>query len=306
KFKKIIADLVTDVQKGNALSEAMKSYPRTFSPLFIAMVRVGEETGSLSESLSLVADQLEKDHKLVKKVKGAMIYPAIVVFAMLVIGIFMFIYVVPTLTSTFSELGVDLPITTRTIIFVSNFMIERTVLMFFLVLILAVLATMSIKTKIGKNILDYIFVHMPIISPIVKKMNSSRTTRTLSSLLGSGVNVVEALTITENVLQNHLYKNVLEEAKAKTQKGEPLSDAFKKASGLFPILVGEMMSVGEETGELSKMLERLATFYEEEVAEATKDLSTVVEPILMLVIGGGVGFFAISMISPMYTMMSGI
>ncbi|MBU1160082.1 type II secretion system F family protein [Patescibacteria group bacterium] len=306
KFKVILGELGEGIKKGNSLSEGMKQHPRVFSTLFSAMVKVGEETGRLSESLILISEQMEKDHTLRKKIKGAMIYPSIVITAMVLIGILMMIYVVPTLTATFEELEVQLPLSTRIIIMISNFFVNHTIL-FAIVLGIAVVSIFSIlRSAKGKKIFNIIILRAPLFSPLVKKVNSARTSRTLASLISAGVDVLEALNITKEVLQNDKFKEVLEQARNDIQKGVPISESFKKASNLYPILVGEMMAVGEETGKLTDMLLRLADFYEEEVAEATKNISTVIEPVLMVIIGAAVGFFAVSMIKPMYSMVSGL
>ncbi len=306
KFKKILLALIEGVQKGTSLSEVMKNYPKVFSSLFIAMVRVGEESGQLSESLKLISEQLERDYNLTKKIKGAMIYPAIIIIAMIVIGILMLIYVVPTLVSTFKELNVPLPMSTQIIIFISDFFISHLILTFSIFLSVILIVLWFMRTEKGKRIFGNVLLRLPLFSPVVKKINSARTSRTLASLIAAGVNIIEALSITKDVLQNYRYKQVLANAKVDVQKGAPISESFKKASNLYPILVGEMVAVGEETGKLSEMLNRLAVFYEEEVAEATKDMTTVIEPMLMIIIGVIVGFFAISMIKPMYSLMSGI
>ncbi|MBU3925877.1 type II secretion system F family protein [Patescibacteria group bacterium] len=305
-LKKILANLTDFIKKGGSLSEGMKQYPRVFSSLFTAMVRVGEETGKLSESLILVSEQIERDNAIRKKVKGAMMYPSIVVIVMILIGILMLIYVVPTLTATFEELGVELPMSTQIIILLSNFFTQHTIL--FLIILLITISTIAFfaRSPGGKKVMGGILLHFPLFSPLVKKVNAARTSRSLASLISAGVDVLEALAITKDVVQNDKFKAVLEMAKSDIQKGIPMSESFKKSANLYPILVGEMMAVGEETGKLTDMLLRLATFYEDEVAESTKNMSTVIEPILMVIIGAGVGFFAISMIKPMYSMVSGM
>jgi type IV pilus assembly protein PilC len=225
---------------------------------------------------------------------------------MVVIGILMMIYVVPTLVSTFAEMNMDLPLGTKIIIAVSNFMTGHLIL-FLLSFAAFIFANISFfKSKMGKRFTDRAALKIPALSGLVKKFNSARTSRTLASLISSGVNIVDTISITSEVLQNHKYKEVLEKAKADVQKGTLVSVSFKNASDLYPPLVGEMMAVGEETGKLGDMLNRLADFYEEEVDVATKDLSTIIEPVLMIIIGVVVGFFAISMIKPMYSMTEGI
>ena len=305
-FSRTIIFLMNDARKGDSLSAAMKRFPKIFSKLFVAMVKTGEESGQLSESLNLAGLQLEKDYALMRKVKGAMMYPAIILAAMILIGIFMFVYVVPTLVYTFKELNVDLPLSTQAIIFISDSITKHTYL--FITFLLAVIfsAIWFLRTEKGKIFLGNVFLKTPMISPVVKKINSARTSRTLASLISSGVNVVEALTITRDVLQNNKYKKVLTRAIDDVQKGVPISNSFKEAGKIYPVLLGEMMAVGEETGKISEMLEKIAVFYEEEVAESTKNMATVIEPILMIFIGAAVGFFALSMIKPMYSMMNGI
>lgn len=306
KFKKIILSIIFDIQKGKTLSESIANYPNVFSHIFVAMVRVGEESGQLSESLKSISEQFNKDYTLRKKIKGAMLYPAIVVTAMILIGILMMIFVVPTLISTFEELGVELPTSTKIVVGVSNFLVNNTFIFILFLIIVVFLFILALKTKIGKKIIETISLKMPIISSLVKKINAARTGRTMALLIGSGINVLDALEITKGAIQNSYYKIVIENAKNDIQKGTPISESFKKASNLYTVLFGEMMSVGEETGKLSQMLFSIADFYEDEVADATKNMASVIEPFLMIIIGIVVGFFAISMISPMYSMMSGI
>ena len=306
KFKRVIADLGATIQKGESLSAAMASHVEVFSELFISMVKAGERSGSMPESLNLISQQLERDLTLTRRVRGAMMYPAIIVIAMFGIGAAMMIYVVPTLLSVFEELNVELPLSTKIVIFISSSIANHSVLVVLVLLAVVALIIFALRSKIGKSMFDFLFLRLPLISSLVKKINTSRTARTLSSLLSSGVNIVEAFEVTENVLQNHYYKDVLAKARAEIQKGSPIAKVFISAENLYPALVGEMVSVGEETGKLPDMLMRLAVFYEEEVGESTKNLTTIIEPILMIFIGAAVGFFAVSMITPMYSMMEGL
>ena len=306
KFKEIIKSLSDGINKGDSFSYGLAKFSNVFSPLFVSMVKAGEESGSLSESLNIVGDQLEKSYILRKKIKGAMMYPMIIVGAMILIGILMLIYVVPTLTSTFKELDVELPASTKFVIAISDFLSENTLLSFGLIIAAVIGFIFFIKTKRGVRIMEFIILRIPIVGKIAKQTNSARTARTLSSLLSSGVDMVGAISITRDVIQNSYYKNVLESAEVSIQKGTPLSESFKRREDLYPILVGEMIEVGEETGHLSEMLLEIAIFYENEVDTATKNISTIIEPFLMVVIGIVVGFFALSMITPMYSLSSAI
>jgi type IV pilus assembly protein PilC len=302
KLKQLLTDLENDVSKGETLSDAMKKYPKVFSSLFVSMVKAGEESGNLASSLEVVASQMDKSYALTRKVKGALIYPGVIFTAMIVIAILMLIYMVPTLTATFEGIGATLPLSTRIIIAASKFLVDHTLL--FLgglgLLIFVVLA--FLKSAPGKRAFDVISLKIPVIGPLIKEVQSARTARTLSSLLTSGVNIVVAINVTIDVLQNHLYKKALESAREAITKGDPMSGVFNANENLYPVFVGEMVAVGEETGKISEMLLGVANFYEEEVDQKTKDLSTIIEPVLMIIIGAGVGVFAISMLAPTYSL----
>lgn len=306
KFKEILSVINEEIAKGGTFSGALAKSPNVFSSLFVSMVRAGEESGGLGEALKVVGDQMEKSYLLIKKIRGAMIYPAIIICAMFGIGVLMMIYVVPSLTATFTELNVELPTSTKVIIGISNFLKNHTIIFFTLVIGFIVGTVFALRTQRGQRYFDYVTPRFPIIGTLVKESYAARTSRTLSSLLQSGVEVVTALLITKDVLGNSYYKEVIDEAQKEIQKGAPMSGVFIVHEEIYPILVGEMMSVGEETGALSDMLGKLAEFYESEVDQKTKDLSTIIEPFLMLLIGAGVGFFAVAMISPTYSVLNNI
>jgi type IV pilus assembly protein PilC len=302
----ILQGLEEDISKGNTLSEGMKKYPKVFNGLFVPMVHAGEESGSLPKTLTEVGATLKKSYDLNKKIKGAMTYPTIIFCAMLIIGVFMMIYVVPTLTKTFKDLGSELPSTTKAIIWISD-TISQHVFLFLTIIIGLIVGTILLsKLKIIQRYFDRIILYIPVIGKIVKEVNTARTARTLSSLLLSGVSISNSLSITEEVLQNVHYKELVHGAIASIEKGQVLSASFKENTFLYPVMMGEMIEVGEETGNLSKMLFDIAEFYENEVDNKTKDLSTIIEPVLMLFIGGAVGLFAVSMISPMYSVMNNL
>ncbi|MBX4181403.1 type II secretion system F family protein, partial [Candidatus Parcubacteria bacterium] len=195
-FKKLLADIEADVSKGLTLSEALAKHPKIFSPLFVSMVKAGEESGSLSNSLTIVGNQMEKSHLLVKKVRGAMIYPAVILTVMVVLAILLLIYMVPTLTATFEGLGVQLPLATRVIIYASDFMIANTILVISSLLLLILLAVVFFRSKVGHSLFDKVSIRIPVIGPMVKEVQAARTARTLSSLLSAGVEIVSGLDVT--------------------------------------------------------------------------------------------------------------
>ena len=305
-LNKILADLSDEINKGNTLSEGMKKYPKVFPGVFVPMVHSGEESGNLPQTLKEVGLNLKKAYDLNKKIKGALMYPSIILIAMLAIGTFMMIYVVPTLTKTFKDVGSKLPSSTKVIIWLSD-TISQNIIAFISIIIVAIIAfTFISKIKVVKRQFDRIILYIPVLGTLIKELNTARTARTLSSLLLAGVNISNALLITKEVLQNVHYKDLIEKSILSIEKGTVLSASFKENTFLYPVMMGEMVEVGEETGNLSKMLLDIASFYENEVDNKTKDLSTIIEPVLMLFIGGAVGFFAVSMISPMYSVMNNI
>lgn len=302
----ILHNIVDEINKGNTLSDAMKKYPKVFSGVFIPMVHAGEESGGLPKTLTEVGLNLKKSYDLNKKIKGAMTYPIIILCAMIIIGIFMMVYVVPTLTKTFEEIGSELPSSTKFVIWLSDSLSQHLILFLIGLVVFIVGVIFVSKINIVHRWINRGVLYLPIIGNIIKEVNTARTARTLSSLLLAGVNISGALSITEEVLQNVHYKELIHKAINSVEKGMVLSVAFKENTFLYPVMMGEMVEVGEETGNLSKMLLDIATFYEAEVDAKTKDLSTIIEPLLMLMIGGAVGFFAVSMITPMYTVMNDI
>ncbi len=300
RVKQTIAQVGSDVRRGATLHAVLEKFPSIFSNLFIAVVRSGEEGGDLSGALLLVADQLDRSYTLKKKIKGAMFYPSIVLVAILVIGALMMIFVVPTLASTFASMNAKLPFSTQVIIGMSDLLTHHTLLALIAVIAFVIGATAALKSKPGKIAFSWVLLHLPGIGEMVRETNAARTARSLAALVASGVDVLTALDITRDVVQNDFFRRVIDEAKKGVAAGDPLSTAFIKHEKLYPIFVGEMMSVGEETGQTPEMLKSLALYYEEELDRKTKDLSTIIEPLLMLFIGAAVGFFAISMIAPIY------
>ena len=302
KFKVIIASLIEKVNAGSGFSQALESYANIFPPVFIAMVAAGEESGNLSQAVDVVRQQMAKNYDLARKVRGAMIYPAVILCVIIAIAILMMMFVVPTITAVFKEFEAQLPLSTRFIIAISDFVSGQPLIFVGSLVVIIVALIYGLRMATGKKIIAYISLRLPAISQIVKNFNAAVTMRTISSLISSGVSMVQAITITTKVIQNNYYRAVLTAAVDSVQKGSPLSAAFKTHEDIYPILVGEMTEVGEETGNLSGMMLKGAEFFEDEVEQATKNLSVIIEPALMILIGIAVGFFAVSIISPIYSL----
>ena len=306
RLKEALSEIRQEIVKGNNFSETLKRYPDIFSELYQNMIKVGEESGTLEEVLGVLTRQMERDYELKSKIKGALMYPAVIISAMIGIGIMMLIVVVPKLAETFEELDIELPLTTRVVIGLGTFLAAKWYLAFLIIIILAFLLWLTLKSKEGKKTIDSLFLRMPVISPLIKKTNSAYTARTLSSLISAGVPIVRSLEIVSGILANIYYKKAISEAAEKVRKGAKLSDALSAYKDIYPLIIFQMIKVGEETGETSKVLAKLADFFEEDIGNATKNIASIIEPILMLIIGAVVGFFAISMVQPMYSMLGAI
>ena len=301
KFTKVLGSLIDDTNRGLSLTAAFERFPDVFPPEFIAMTHAGEETGRLPESLTSLAEQLTKRYELRKKIRGALIYPSIVITVVMIVGYLMLVLLIPTLAETFESLGAELPFTTRMVIGVSGFLRAHTLPVILAFFVLLGSSVKFLRMPLGKRALSFTLLRLPLTRTITQNANAALTMRTLSSMVSSGVDMLKALAITQDVLQNPYYQTVLKEAGDQIEKGKALSEVFERRGDLYPILVTELIEVGEETGKLSEMLLRGATFYEGEVESMTKNLSTVIEPVLMVFIGVAVGFFAVSMIQPIYS-----
>ncbi len=302
RLRETVTEVGTAIRHGDPFHAALAKYPHVFSKLMIAMVKAGEEGGDLPAALLVVSEQMERASDLKKKVRGALIYPTIILFAIVVIGYLMMTKVVPTLASTFKEMNASLPPTTQAIITISDILVNYTALVAVVAAALVAGFAALLRTKQGKWASEIAIVYMPIIGELVKEVNAARTARTMASLLSAGVDVVTTIDIASEVVQNSLFQDVLREAHRSVVAGEAISQTFARHENLYPAFVGEMMAVGEETGQTADMLKRLAIYYEDEVDRKTKDMSTIIEPFLMLFIGAGVGFFAVAMITPIYSL----
>jgi type IV pilus assembly protein PilC len=306
KFRSALLDVQQKLMQGKSLSESLGYYPNIFSNLFKSMVEVGEESGTLEKVLHTLAVQMEKEYSLRSKVKSAAIYPIVIICAMIGVGILMLIMVIPKLAETFEEFNLELPIATKIVIGLGMFLSRNWHLVFIGIIFLIIILRQFLKVGMIKRAMDAASLRLPIISPIIKATNSAYTARTLSSLIAAGTPLPKALEITSGTLGNFYFKEAMNEAAKKVRKGSKLSEVLATYKNVYPLIIIQMMSVGEETGETSNVLSELARFFEEEVSNATKNLASVIEPILMIIIGITIGFFAVSMIQPMYSMLGAI
>lgn len=301
-LKKILVDLQQSVEKGNPLSIGLERHRKQFGDLFINMVKAGEMSGKLEEVLNQLFIQMKKDHEIIAKVRGAMIYPLIVVCMMIAIGTLMLMYVIPTMTSVFTEMNITLPLATRILIAVSQFSVNYGLYVFILIILLLIIFKQITKRPAGKKLWHSIMLHTPIAGKIIKKVNLARFCRTMSSLLKTDIPIVQSLEITAKILGNVHYKEALLSGKEKIKKGINIEESLHQYTNIFPPVVLQMISVGEETGSLDDILEESAIFYEDDVAQTMNDLPSILEPVLMVILGIGVGAMAVAVIMPIYSL----
>ncbi len=306
RFRTILGAVATDVESGKSLSASLASYPAVFNEMFVSMIYTGEISGNLERVLDILAVQMEKEYDIMSKVRGALLYPSVVFIAMIGIGILMLTYVLPKITGVFREMEVALPPTTVFIISLSGFLQAHALSVMAVFFGFIIGTRLFAGTENGRRFFGYLALRVPVISDITVKVNCARFSRMYSALLTSGISVTSALTIVSKTLSSVYYRDVLLEGVAEIQKGVELSLVVGRHPDVFPVLVPQMLSVGEETGKTDIVLGRLAEFYEEEVNQITKNLSSILEPILMLCIGSAVGVFAVAMLQPMYSILDTI
>jgi len=301
KLKNALISIKEQINKGKRLSDVLSSFPDIFSPFFLNMVRVGEESGTLEEVLKLLAQHLEREHRLKSEMQGAMIYPGIVLSVMLIVGGIIAVVVLPRLSAFFQGMNAKIPFYTKMLIAFGDFSVKNWPLLIIIPVTLVFLTWMGLKTKKGKWLMDTFLLKIPLISSLVKKSNCAIFIRSLSSLLSAGVSLTKSLDVAHGTVGNFYFKKAIFESLEKIKKGEKLSKTLTSYKSIFPLGAIEMIEVGEQTGKTSTVLKTLADFYEEELIRTTSKLSSAIEPILLIVLGVSVGFFAFSILEPMYS-----
>lgn len=302
KLREIIGEIKVEVEKGRQLSEVLAKYPKVFPDIYVSMIASGESAGKLDEALSQVSTQMKKSHELTSHIQGAMIYPAVVFTAVIGIAIEMVVFILPKILVMFNDFKTELPLPTKILIGIVRFTQNYGVAMAMGVIGLVALAVYLYKQRKIKKTVHELMIKLPIFGNIIKKINLARFTLTLSSLLESTIPIVEATKITANVQSNLVYRDSLMDVAEKLKSGETLSKILSSYDVIFPPMVTEMIMVGEEAGEMDRMLKELAEYYGNEVDNIMKNFSTVIEPVVIILLGFMVGGIAVSVIMPMYTL----
>ncbi|MEA3449796.1 MAG: type II secretion system F family protein [Patescibacteria group bacterium] len=302
-FRNYLSEISDEVDGGARLSDALAKRPKAFSEFYVSVVRSGETSGKLDEVLTYLADELEKDYDMMSKIKGAMIYPAFIFFGLAIVGTAMMVFVVPKLTGVIAELGGELPTPTKVLIFASDFLAA-----FWWLLLIALVGAivgfkMAMKTKQGKDIFGIILLNTPIFGKLFRKIYLVRFTRSLETLIKGGVSISQGLKITADVVSNAIFKDLILETKKAVEDGKSMISAMED-SRYVSSMVTQMIGVGEKTGQLDGIFGSITIFYSREIDNTVANLMTLLEPIIMVIIGIAVGGMVAAIIMPMYNMAS--
>lgn len=300
-FKRAIAAISHDIKSGKTLSASLSKHSSIFDGFYISLIEVSEESGTLSESLDFLVERLQKQHALRKKVRGALAYPVVVVTASVVMAGFVAVFVLPRLVEFFESLEVDLPLPTKILIFVAQTSKNFGIFIIIGLFLFAAIVKRILQTSRVKPVWHNFLLKAPVLGNINTSIQIANLTRNLGTLLKSGVPIVDSLAISSKTTNNQCLKDDLLRISRAVEKGASIGDFMRKNKfERFPILFSRMIAVGERTGQLDETLLYLADFYEEEADNVTKNLSTIIEPVILIVVGLGVGFLALSIISPIY------
>lgn len=303
-MQKVVSQILADVEGGESVASALEKHPNVFSPTYVALVKSGEVGGVIDEVLVRLADNLEKQQEFRGKVKGAMIYPVIIIVGMIVVSLIMMIFVIPRLLSLYTEFDAELPLPTRVLMGISNFFFR----FWPIVLIIGFIGFYALmayrKTKEGRYKTDEMLFKIPIIGELQRQIILTELTRTLSLMVGAGVSILDGLRITSEVVGNRVIGDALTDAAKLVEKGFPVAYSFAKHPEAFPYLLSQMISVGEETGKMDEVLEKVSHVFEIESDQGVKTLTAAIEPLIMIILGIGVGFLVIAIILPIYNLTS--
>ncbi|MFC1711243.1 type II secretion system F family protein [Patescibacteria group bacterium] len=302
-FEKVLADVVKEVEGGSTLHDSLSRHPNVFTKTYVALIKSGEFSGGLDDVLKRMADTLEKEQEFKGKVKGAMIYPIIVIIGMFAVIAIMMVYVVPKLMSMYEEFGTTLPLSTQILISSSNFATKFWYLVLLMLGGIVYGFHMWRKTPAGRKHVDKMVLKIPIFGVLTTKIILTDVARTLSMLLGAGVTIIDSLNIAAEASNNAIYEESMRVAAKDVEKGLPLTTTFERYEE-YPPIFAQMIAVGEETGKLDDVLAKVAKQFEMEAELAVKGLTTAIEPLMMVILGVGVGFIIISIITPIYNLTS--
>jgi len=301
---KKLTEISDDLQAGSSISEALSKHPQVFNEFYVSMVKAGEESGKLDETFLYLADYLDRTYELSSKVKGALIYPAFVIVVFITVMILMFTMVIPKISGILVESGAKIPVYTKVILSISNFLVSYGFVLLGLVIVLVFVIVHFIRTPSGRLAYDRFKLSIPYVNTLFRKLYLARLSDNMATMLSSGITMVRSLELTSNVISNTVYRDILSNAVESVKSGQTLSDSLSGDPQAIPGIMTQMMKVGEESGELGKILKTVARFYAREVTTAVDSLVSLIEPALIVLLGGGVAILLASVLIPIYNIAS--
>lgn len=303
-LKSVISEVAYEVDSGSSLSSALAKRPKVFSDFYVNVVKSGETSGKLDEVLNYLAEEMEKDHDMISQIKGAMIYPIFVMFGLTVVGGIMMVVVVPKLTDIMEQTGGDLPLTTQIVMSISDFLVDYWLLCLISLIVVVVGTKFYTKSsRQGKRYFDIIKLKLPVFGKLFRRIYIVRFTRSMNTLIAGGVSITKSLEIVAKVVGNEVYRNIIEKSVKEVKEGNPLSSVFENSNEV-PRMIPQMINVGEKTGKLDLVLRKISDFYTREINNTLDNLVTLLEPVIMVIMGVAVGIMVAAIIMPMYNMAS--
>lgn len=302
-LKRYLNTIADDIQGGSSISIAIEKYPSTFSSFYVNMVKSGEESGKLNEIFNYLADYMDRTYEVTSKAKNALIYPAFIILTFAGVMILMFTVIIPKIALMINDSGQPIPFYTKIVLWISGFFVNHIIMIGIIIIVGGYLLFKYIKTEEGAIQFDRFKIDAPYLGSLYRKLYLSRISDNLNTMIISGIPILKSLEITASVVDNKIYHSILTEALKKVREGTPLSQAFSEHKEI-PILLTQMIKVGEETGELGKILKSLANFYQREVTSAVDTLVGLIEPVMIVGLGLGVGFLLAAVLMPIYNIAS--
>jgi len=302
-LKEVLEEVLADLENGYKFSAAIKKHPKVFNQVFVSVVSAGEATGKIDIAMNLLADELERDQSFRSRVVGALLYPAFIVAAMIVVGILMVTRIVPALELVFQESNVPLPLSTRIVVGVTNSLINYWFVYVAVIALAVVLFSRYYSHEEGRRNVNALMLKLPVFGTLIRNLEMARFTRILGMMMEAGVPIIQALDAVSLVIDNVVYREAMTAVARNVERGAPISQSLVR-NPIFPSIINQMVAVGEQTGRLEQVLHKLADYYEEETNQSIKNITALTEPVIFVVVGLGVAFLVFSIIVPIYNLAS--
>lgn len=298
-MKEVISEIDADLEQGVSFSKSLSKHPQVFNDVFVSIIRSGETSGKLDQVLKELAKQLESDYRFISKLRAALYYPIFLIVAMIVVAIIMMTKIIPQIEQVFKDMNAEMPWATVWLMAVSNFLIYKWWLVILIVIFLIIFGRYYFRSEQGRYVYNHMQIYTPLIRQVTQEIYMTRLTRTMAMLVGSGVEIIKAVNIVADVMNNVIFAKSLKEVSSQIERGIPMSVPLSK-DPLYPVLVSQMVAVGEQTGKIDEVLRNLANYYEEESENKIRAITSLVEPMIIVIIGIGIGIMVFAILMPIY------